>query len=161
MEKFKRLNVAATLLGLSPMSLYYYLLNNPKLEGNQAQVDYPIIMKFFDLPCDNGRSYSSSQKKISRCLDVLVYQGLIKRWTINTDKTHRKTLYCILEVTKETPKCTKTVLLVKHDKSIINDNKEIIQDNKEIIKHDTGIVQNNKGKETVPVSDLSDIPIFD
>ena len=37
----------------------------------------------------------------------------------------------------------------------------IIKDNKEIIKHDTGIVQNNKGKETVPVSDLSDIPIFD
>ena len=161
MEKFKKLNMAATLLGLSPMSLYYYLLNNPKLEGSQAQVDYPVIMKFFDLPCDNGRSYSSSQKKISRCLDVLVEKGLIKRWTINTDKTHRKTLYCILEVTKETPKCTKTVLLEKHDKEIIQDNKEIIQDNKEIIQDNTGIVQDNKGKETVPVSDSSDIPIFD
>lgn len=154
MEKFKKLNMAATLLGLSPMSLYYYLLNNPYLEGNQAQVDYPIIMKFFQMPCDDGRSYSSSQKKISRCLDVLVEKGLIKRWSINTSKTHKMTLYSIIEVTKETPKCTKTVLLEKHDKGII-------QDNKEIIKHDTGIVQDNKGKETVPVSDLSDIPFFD
>ena len=57
-------------------------------------------------------------------------------------------------MTKETPKCTKTVLLEKHDKGIVNNNKEIIQDN-------TGIVQNNKGKETVPVLDSSDIPIFD
>lgn len=154
MEKFKKLNMAATLLGLSPMSLYYYLLNNPYLEGNQAQVDYPIIMKFFQMPCDDGRSYSSSQKKISRCLDVLVEKGLIKRWSINTDKTHKKTLYSIIEVTKNTPKCTKTVLLEKHDKGIIKDNKEII-------KHYTRIVQDNKGKETVPVSDSSDIPIFD
>lgn len=154
MEKFKNLNRAATLLGISPMSLYYYLLNNPYIEGNQAQVDYPNIMKFFQMPCDDGRSYSSSQKKISRCLDVLVEKGLIKRWSINTSKTHKKTLYSIIEVTKETPKCTKTVLLEKHDKSIIKDNKEIIQDN-------TGIVQDNKRKETVPVSDLSDIPFFD
>ena len=84
MEKFKKLNVAATLLGLSPMSLYYYLLNNPKLEGNQAQVDYPIIMKFFDLPCDNGRSYSSSQKK---SVDAWMF-WLIKGWLSVGQSTH-------------------------------------------------------------------------
>lgn len=131
MEKFKKLNMAATLLGLSPMSLYYYLLNNPKLEGSQAQVDYPVIIKFFDLPCDDGRSYSSSQKKISRCLDVLVEKGLIKRWSINISKMHKKTLYSIVEVTKETPKCTKNVLLIKHDKEI----KRSIHD----IKHEKNI----------------------
>lgn len=107
MLKFKNLNRAATLLGLSPMSLYYYLLNNPYLEGNQAELDYPNIIKFFQMPCDNAGTYVKSLKKIKRCLDVLVDEDLIKCWTIKVKNTNcTQTLYSIIDVSTNSQKCT-------------------------------------------------------
>lgn len=107
MLKFKNLNRAATLLGLSPMSLYYYLLNNPYLENNKAEVDYPNIIKFFQMPCDNAGTYVKSLKKIKRCLDVLVDEDLIKCWKVKVKNTNcTQTLYSIIDVSTVNSKHT-------------------------------------------------------